>query len=286
MLLSLLVVELVRRVFQTVVKAVTRSAVGHLGLKSLLQLAGGNLGNTGGEDNAFPFLYINFKISRHIKVFIEVISAFLFFRILNTTIPVRLEVELILFVELHEQLRITGIHAGFNAILYQLVVAACLRIFVRVLAHTAECQERAESECSCRMGIDQGITNQNPIFMMYENLFFTKDDTSYTIGSCGDIFTVELSNVLVSVRTEVVPLILMQPQVELRTVLNYSFIQRRQQHMVFIIKVGDRYHQQTVIFACVTIYNCCTMIGSRPIRPQYLPWQRFLQINHQGLVKS
>ena len=40
MLLSLLVVELVRRVFQTVVKAVTRSAVGHLGLKSLLQLAG------------------------------------------------------------------------------------------------------------------------------------------------------------------------------------------------------------------------------------------------------
>ncbi|KDS51674.1 hypothetical protein M093_3363 [Bacteroides uniformis str. 3978 T3 i] len=56
--------------------------------------------------------------------------------------------------------------------------------------------------------------------------------------------------------------------------------------MVFIIEVGDRYHQQTVIFACVTIYNCCTMIGSRPIRPQYLPWQRFLQINHQGLVKS
>ena len=65
---------------------------------------------------------------------------------------------------------------AFNAILYQLIVAACLRIFVRVLAHTAECQERAESECSCRMGIDQGITNQNPIFMVYENLFLTKDD--------------------------------------------------------------------------------------------------------------
>lgn len=55
MLLALLVVELVRRVFQTVVETVTRSAVGHLGLKSLLQLAGRNLGDTGGEDNAFPF---------------------------------------------------------------------------------------------------------------------------------------------------------------------------------------------------------------------------------------
>ena len=64
----------------------------------------------------------SFKISRHIKVFVEVISAFLFFGILDTTIQVRREVELILFVELHEQLRITGIHAGFNAILYQLVV--------------------------------------------------------------------------------------------------------------------------------------------------------------------
>jgi hypothetical protein len=136
MLLPLLVVKLVRRVFQTVVKTVTRSAVGHLGLKSLLQLAGRNLGDTGGEDNAF-----HFKISRHIKVFVEVISAFLFFGILDTTIPVRLEVELILFVELHEQLRITGIHAGFNAILYQLVVAACLRIFVRVLAHTANARK-------------------------------------------------------------------------------------------------------------------------------------------------
>ena len=61
MLLPLLVVKLVRRVFQTVVKTVTRSAVGHLGLKSLLQLAGGNLGNTGGEDNVFPFLYINWS---------------------------------------------------------------------------------------------------------------------------------------------------------------------------------------------------------------------------------
>ena len=53
------------------------------------------------------------------------------------------------------------------------------------------------------MGIDQGITNQNPIFMVYENLFLTKDDASYTIGSCGDIFTVKLSDILVPVRTEV-----------------------------------------------------------------------------------
>ena len=70
--------------------------------------------------------------------------------------------------------------------------------------------------------------------------YATDDETILSVPQDDLIFTVELSDVLVPVRTEVVSLILMQPQVELRTVLNYSFIQRRQQHMVFIIEVGDR----------------------------------------------
>ena len=118
MLLPLLVVNWCAE-FSDSGKTVTRSAVGHLGLKSLLQLAGRNLGDTGGEDNAFPFLYIHFKISRHIKVFVEVISAFLFFGILDTTIPVRLEVELHSLLSCMKQLRINrGYMQVFNAILY------------------------------------------------------------------------------------------------------------------------------------------------------------------------
>ena len=192
----------------------------------------------------------------------------------------------ILFVQLHIKFRITGIHTGFNAIFHQLVVTACLRILVRVFAYAAECQERTEPERCCRMGIDQGVTNQNPVLVMYKNILFTEDNTSHTVGSRRDMLAIKFTDILMSIRTKVISLILMQPQVKLRTVLNYRFIQRRQQHMVFIIQVGDRNHQQAVIFACVTIYNRCTMIGPRFVSPKYLPWQRFLQINHQGLVKS
>ena len=132
--------------------------------------------------------------------------------------------EFILLVQLHEKFGIAGIHTGFHTIFYQLVVTVRLRIFVRIFAYTAKGQKGAETKCGCRMGIYQGIANQNPILMMYKNLFLTEDNTSYTVSCCRDMLAIEFTDILMPVRTKVVSLLFMQPQIKLRTVLNYRFI--------------------------------------------------------------
>ena len=168
----------------------------------------------------------------------------------------------VLFVQLHIKFRITRIHTGFNTVFHRLVITACLCIFVRVFAYATECQKGTEPKCCCRMGIDQGVTNQYPVLMMYKNFLFAENNASHTVSSCRDMLAIKLTDILMSVRTKIISLILVQSQVKLCTVLNHCFIQRRQQHMVFIIQVGNGNYQQAVIFACVTIYNRCTMIGS------------------------
>ena len=53
----LLVVELVSRIFQTVVETITRRTIGHFRFKSLFQPASRRFRNSGRENNAFSFLY-------------------------------------------------------------------------------------------------------------------------------------------------------------------------------------------------------------------------------------
>ena len=235
--------ELMCRILQTVIETVTRCTIFHFRFKCLFQFTRGNFRYTGRENNALAFLYIHFEISGNIQVFVEVITTFLFLRILNATIPVRLVVKLIFLIQLHEELGIAGIHTSFYTIFYQLVVAVCLWIFVRIFAHTTKRQERAETKCGCRMGIYQGITNQNSVFVVYKDLFFAENNSAYTVSCRRDMFAIKFADILMSIRTKVVSLIFMQPQVKLRTVLNYRFIQRRQQHMIFIVEIGDGNHQ-------------------------------------------
>ena len=252
----------------------------------MFQFTGINFRNAGREYHAFSLLDIHLKVAGNIKVLIEIITTFLLLGIFNTSIPVGLEMEFILLVQLHEQFRITGIHTGLDTIFHQLIIPTGLRILVRIFAHTAESQEGTETQCRGRMGIDKRITNQNTVLMMYKNLFLTEDNASHTVSCSRDVLAIKLTDVFMSVGTEVIALIFVQSQIKLCTVLNYRFVQRREQHMILIVQVGDRNHQQAVIFACVTIYNRCTMIGTRLICTEYLPGKRLFQINHQRLVKS
>jgi len=63
--------------------------------------------------------------------------------------------------------------------------------------------------------------------MMYKDFFFAENYSSNTVSCRRDMFTIKLTDILVPVGTKVVPLIFMQSQVKLRTMLNYRFIKRR-----------------------------------------------------------
>lgn len=63
--------------------------------------------------------------------------------------------------------------------------------------------------------------------MVYKNLFLAKDHATHTISRSRDVLTIKLTDVFVSVGTEMIALIFVQSQIELCTVLNYRFVQRR-----------------------------------------------------------
>src|SRR3712207_5875188 len=99
---SLMVVELMRRILETVIKTVARSTIGHFSLKHLFQPTRRNFRCSRREYNALSFSNIHFEISRNVKIFIKIVSAFLFFRVLNSTIPIGLVMEFTFLVQLHE----------------------------------------------------------------------------------------------------------------------------------------------------------------------------------------
>ena len=228
MLASLFIVELMSRILQAVEETVARSAICNFRFEHLFQFTGIRFRDTGRKDNALAFLDVHFKIAGNVKVFIEIVATFLFFRILNSSIPVGLEMELVFLVQLHEQLRITWIHTSLYTIFYQLIVPTCLGILMRVFAYTTKSQERPEAQGCGRMGIDQSVTYQNAVLVMYKNLLLTKDNASHTVSCRRDILTVELTDIFMSVGTEMIALILVQSQVKLCTMLNYRLIQRRE----------------------------------------------------------
>ncbi len=75
------------------------------------------------------------------------------------------------------------------------------------------------------MGIHQRVAQQHTVLLMLEYYLLTQYHTSHTIGGGRYLLTVELADILMPVRTEVVALILMQPEVELCAVLNHRFIE-------------------------------------------------------------
>ena len=153
-LLVLFVEELMSCIYQAMLKIITRGAFFHFLFKGLLQRSCTCFRNTSRKYNAFTLLDIYFKIPRNIEILIKVVTSFLFFRILYTTIPVRLEMKLILFIKLHKEFGISRIHTCLYTIIHFLIITTCLRIFMCILADTTESQKRTKTESSGRMSFD------------------------------------------------------------------------------------------------------------------------------------
>ena len=84
------------------------------------------------------------------------------------------------------------------------------------------------------MGIHQCISDQDAILIMLEDHLLLQDHAAHTVGGRRYLAGIKLSNVLVSVRTEIVALILVESQVEFRPVLDDRTVERRQQNMVVV----------------------------------------------------
>ena len=273
-------------IHQTVEEVVARRTIAHLLVEEFLQARSLDLTRRCCKHDALTFLNWHLEIAGHVEVLVRGIAALLFLRILHTAIPVGLEVELVLLRELHVEVGIAGIHAGLDTIVHQMILARGHGVLVRELAHRAEGQERTETQRRGRVGIFQRVANEDAVLVVLEKELLLQNHAAHTVDGSWNLVTVKLANVLVTLRTVVVALILMQTQVELGAMLNDGAVERRQQHVVLVVEFRNRYDEQAVILADIAIHNRRARVSARTVGAKQLLRQRILQVCHQSFFKS
>ena len=238
-----LIIELLRRVFQAIEKTGTACPYLHLSGVKRRERTGLYLARTGRKNDFLAFLDWQLKITGHIQVFFIIITPLLILDIFYSSIPVGLRNKLHRFVELHIQRRITGIKATTYTVFHNIVMT-----IDHTVGHTqgigiAERKERAKLQCRIGMGFEQCISYKNAVLMRYKDFLFTEKDSPDAISRLRYRLTCKFPYIFMPVGAETISLIFMQSQVEGRPVLYNGLIERRKQHMIIIVHLGNRNHQ-------------------------------------------
>ena len=125
------------------------------------------------------------------------------------------------------------------------------------------------------MSFQQRVSDENAILMMFKYFFLLQHHSTCTVNGSRNFFTFKLSYILMAIRAIVVTLILMKAHVKLSTMLDNRFIQRRQQHMVFVIQFRNGDNKQSMVFARIAINDCSAMVSSGTIRTKHFLWKGF-----------
>ena len=283
---GLAVVELVGSGHQTVVEVVARHAKADLLVEQLLQLTRLRLARRGGEHDALALLDAHLEVAGNIQVLVRGVAALLLLRIFYATVPVGLEHKRVLLRELHVQVGIALVHARLDAAVNLLVLTARHHVLVRELAHRAEGQERAEAKRRSRVGILQRVADEDAVLVGLENRLALQNHTTHAVRRRRNKARVELTDVLVSFRTEVVALILVEAKVELRTMLDDRAVERRQQHVVLVVKLGHGHYKQTVVLARVAVNQRRCTVRTTTVRAKQLAAKALFKVRHHGFFKS
>ncbi len=138
--------ELVGGVYEALVEVANSFVLVNLLVHLLFHLGGAHLAQPGAEHNLFALAYVNLEIARDHKVFVCLVAAFAFARIVKAEIPLRVVNKLALFVELHIQVGVAVVKAHPYAVGYRGVVKVCRPVFVGELIGAAECEKRLEAQ--------------------------------------------------------------------------------------------------------------------------------------------
>ena len=278
--------ELVGGSHETVVEIVAGLAQGNLLLEETLQFAGLDGRCGGSEDDALSLLDGYLEIAGHVEVLVGGVAALLLFRVFHSPIPVGLEDKLVFLVKLHIEVGIAGVHTGADAVFHLVVLPAGHIVLVRKLSHGTEGEEGTEAQRGGTVGIDQRIADEDAVFIALEDGLALQQYSAHAVEHGGHHVAVELPDVFVAVGTVMVPLVFVESEVELGTVLNHRTVEGREQHMIFIVQFGYGNNEQTVVLARVAVGNGRTAVGSRSVCPQQFPTQRLLQVRHYSFFKS
>ncbi|KXB43264.1 hypothetical protein HMPREF1870_01297 [Bacteroidales bacterium KA00344] len=219
--------KLVCGVDQTVEKVVARSTVVYFLGEQRPQSPCVAFARGSGENHTVAFPDVQFEIARHIEIFIRGIAALLLFGIFDATIPVWLKYKIALARELHIKFRIAGIQAGLDAVVHFLIISVDDGVLVRKLSHAPKGQKRFETQRRRRVGIEQRVTNQDAVLIVLKYHFLLHHYSADAVDGGRHLVAIVRADIFVPIRAVVVALILMQTEVESRSVLNDSTVERR-----------------------------------------------------------
>jgi len=246
--------ELVCGVDQTVEEIIAWRALVGLFLEERSECAHFVFRGRGGKDDAFSFADGHFEVSGNVEVLIAGISSLLLFGIFDAAVPVGLEDELHFTGELHVEIGIARIHAGLYAVFDLGIVSAGHTVLVCELSDASEGEEGPELQCSGRVCVIESVADEQSVFIMLKDNFFSEYHTTNAIGGGRHLVAIKRLDILVAHGAVVVALILVQTEVESRSMLDDTAIERREQHMVFVIEFRHGDNEQSVVFACIAVY--------------------------------
>ena len=154
------------------------------------------------------------------------------------------------------------------------------------LAHAAERQEWSEAQGGGRVGVYQCIAYQDAVFVMLKDHFALQDDAAHPIEGSRHLFAVELADILMTLRTKIIALVLVQTQVKLRAVLYNRHIERGEEYVVLIVQLWNGDDQKAMVLTGVALYNSRAGICPRTVSTEQFLRQRLFEVSHKSFLKS
>ena len=277
---AVLDLKLMGGVDETLVEIVDRLVLLHFLLHLALHLRGVHLRESGAEHDLLALAYLRLEVARDKQVLVGIVSALAFARIVEAAIPRRGVDKGALLVHLHVEFRIAGVKAHPDAALHLAVVGVCGPVLMGKLGDAPEGEERPQAQRGARVGVEQRVADEYARLSSLKRHLLLQHDAAHTVDGRRHLDPFEMSDIFVSLGTEVIALVFVQRKVELGPVLYHRLVERGEKHMILVVHVGNGHNKQTVIFPDIAAHQCRRRISSALVREENLLVQAFLEIGH------
>ena len=142
-----------------------------------------------------------------------------------------------------------------------------------------------QAEGGGRVGFEQGVADEEAVALGAEDDFLLEEHTTDAIDPSRHFVPLKTKDVFVTLRTVVFSDKFVKTEVEFCSMLDDGFIERRKEHVVFIVDFLYGHDKKSVIFADVAAHEGGRAVGTRFVGEQKLLHEGVLQVGHLRFVE-
>ena len=153
--------------------------------------------------------------------------------------------------ELQVEPRVVLVELPRSAVLHEVHLTAGLVVLMRQHVDVTEGQERQHAQRDGHHGFAQGVTHKESCLRCGEDQLLVEHHIADAVGQLRHGVGGEVAKVFVATRSEDAIGVHVHAKMELLLVLNDGLVEARQQHMVVVVQLRLRHHQEAVVFSRV-----------------------------------